>query len=980
MTDADTNPLQALLAALPADVREQLARLSPAQLAAALAANASGDAASPATGGDTRLRPSGDLVIAGETQFKGVAVANNLGLIIFNRTPEEDELRRLSRYLGALVNRLYHLPLRGIAATLEEGKPLSMPQVYVMLAVRSNRPLVFLGQDEIAQCFDIDDRRELAANWRRHVKREYSADWARPDKAIVEVADSFDGVTYGSGGLDRGATHIAGMRSALAAELVADNAKLVLLGDPGSGKSTFVRHLAWVLARRGLDHTPAETELPGWPEAKRRLPIVLPLRELAGRIAQPDTNDSSPVFAALRAVMLRHDVQHVDDILSASLDSGAALVMFDGLDEVPADGVPGEVATRRHTLDAVREFTDMHDRSRFVLTCRTRAFDDTLRGALGWPVETLAPFTLGQVRAFVPAFYGELVRTGQMETHQVDGCIHQLVDDTIAPSPKLRDMAGSPLLLTMMALVLHSKGTLPRDRPKLYEAVLDLLLGQWDKVREGQSLSEVIGRPDWGSDRVRPLLNQLSYQAHKTASSADGRGSLPRAQLRDALIEFFTDAGLDQPWDVADRCLRYFVDRSGLVVQDGNDDYVFAHLTLQEHCAGCHMVVGTEALTRIMDHRVDDRWREPIMLGLGYIQAQRPELIEQVLDRLIENEEQPPGREAIEKTPARWQRDLILAAEIGADRDWSYLRNLNVKVAGEDGLQSRLRTGLTRLLSDADQPLSTPERVRAGFLLGDLGDPRFPVTIDAWRREAQRAFDGDDGGYFCRVDAGEYVIGSTDADPDAKDDEKPQHSVTFDTPFWIARFPITNAQWAAWVAEGGRPSRFVEDTDLNHPNQPVVGVNWHSARRFCEWLSARLECHVRLPTELEWEASARGGGSARRYPWGDDWRADRAASEENQPDRGWEWSVPVGCFPAGAAPCGALDMAGNVWEWTAGAWESYPGAKKRFGDRDRVVLRGGSWGATPTWCRCGARDWARPGVGVVDFGLRVVLAPPLAAS
>lgn len=992
MPDIDSDALNALLAGLSPELRAQLAALPPERLAQALAGTGGND--------DKRSKrakkpssASGDLVIDGQTQFKGVAVAKNLGTIIFNRTPEEDERRRLIRYLGALSNNLYNLPLRGIGATLEEGRPLSMPQVYVMLATASTRPLDLGKGGGIEACFDTDDVDALRVDWRRHVKRELDEDWARPDRAIVDVTwlsglrarypgQSSSGLRAPHPGhpdehgeqdpVDIGPP--TPMRSSLAAELVAEHSKLVLLGDPGSGKSTFVRHLAWALAQRGLEKTPAETKLPGWPAARRLLPIVLPLRELAGRLAAPDPGGLSPVFGALRAVMLRHDVQNVDDILSASLDNGAALVLFDGLDEVPTEGEPGKVASRRTTLEAVRDFAAMHAQCRFTLTCRTRAFDASLRRALGWPVETLAPFTLGQVRAFTPAFYGELVRTGQMEPHQVDGCIRQLVDETIAPSPKLRGMAGIPLLLTMMALVLHNKGTLPRDRPKLYEAVLDLLLGQWDKVREGQSLADVIGDRDWDSGRIRIQLNQLSYEAHKTATSADGRGSLPRALLRDALTEFFTVAELKQPADVAERCLRYFVDRSGLIVPGGNNDYVFAHLTLQEHCAGCHMVVGTGALARIMDHRADDRWREPIMLGLGYIQAQRPELIGEVLDRLIDrNEHAQDGRDA-PKPVDRWHRDLIFAAEIGADRDWSYLRQLNVKVAGEQGLQSRLRNGLVALLADASQPLATAERVRAGFLLGDLGDPRFPVTIEAWRREVDRALGGDTTGYFCRVDAGTYVIGSTDADPGASDDEKPQHTVVQDHPIWIGRFPITNAQWDAWVAEGGWPGHFRDDTDLNHPSQPAVGLSAHAAEHYCKWLGGKLDLNIRLATELEWEAAARGGDD-RRYPWGNEWHADRAASDENRPNRGGEWSIPVGCFPAGSAPCGALDMAGNVWEWTTSVWKSYPGATKRFQERNLRVLRGGWWGADPTRCRCGARRRLRPDLDLGFSGLRVVLAP-----
>ncbi len=99
-----------------------------------------------------------------------------------------------------------------------------------------------------------------------------------------------------------------------------------------------------------------------------------------------------------------------------------------------------------------------------------------------------------------------------------------------------------------------------------------------------------------------------------------------------------------------------------------------------------------------------------------------------------------------------------------------------------------------------------------------------------------------------------------------------------------------------------------------------------------------------------------------------------AATAEEREARGWQWSVPVGCYPAGAAPCGALDLAGNVWEWTADVWRSYPGATEVVEETELRVVRGGSYGDNRTSVRCGARYWGRP-VGDPYDGFRVVVAP-----
>jgi len=180
---------------------------------------------------------------------------------------------------------------------------------------------------------------------------------------------------------------------------------------------------------------------------------------------------------------------------------------------------------------------------------------------------------------------------------------------------------------------------------------------------------------------------------------------------------------------------------------------------------------------------------------------------------------------------------------------------------------------------------------------------------------------------------------------------------------------------------GGQQSYYADDADLNHSNQPVVGVTWHRCNDFCTWLSASVKdmlegCVVRLAAEKEWEAAARGR-DAQRYPWGDNWIADCAATQEDQETRGQRDTVSVGCYPAGAAPCGALDLAGNVWEWTVSKWQSHSSAPKPFTDDDLVVLRGGGYSDKRNRVHCGARIKGNPEFENSLDGFRVILAPRL---
>src|SRR6185312_13293397 len=153
-----------------------------------------------------------------------------------------------------------------------------------------------------------------------------------------------------------------------------------------------------------------------------------------------------------------------------------------------------------------------------------------------------------------------------------------------------------------------------------------------------------------------------------------------------------------------------------------------------------------------------------------------------------------------------------------------------------------------------------------------VGDPRFPVTVEEWRKEIVRALGRDTSGYFCRVEPGTYIMGTTSQ---YRNPQKPylteekQYTIKLDTPFLIARYPITNAQLLLWQKNDETLSSSANAvTDFNEvnnlPNQPVVMVNFKICNDFCNWLSKQVGHTIRLPNEYEWEAAARGG-DARNY-------------------------------------------------------------------------------------------------------------------
>jgi formylglycine-generating enzyme required for sulfatase activity len=232
--------------------------------------------------------------------------------------------------------------------------------------------------------------------------------------------------------------------------------------------------------------------------------------------------------------------------------------------------------------------------------------------------------------------------------------------------------------------------------------------------------------------------------------------------------------------------------------------------------------------------------------------------------------------------------------------------------------------------------------------IGAPSDPPATASLhDTWTRPT-------DDMTMVYVPGGAFQMGSDDDEVDAAlemcqayyttpcerewfEVEQPAHSVVL-AGFWIDQSEVTNAQYRRCVEAGAcsPPQRSDSDTrdayygDSAYDDYPVVHVAWSQADAYCRWAGGRL------PTEAEWEYAARGP-EGRRYPWGEEYDGTRLNScdancgygwAEEQFDDGHGDTAPVGSYPDGASWCGALDMAGNVWEWMADWFGEYPAERQ----------------------------------------------------
>lgn len=727
-------------------------------------------------------------------------------------------------------------------------------------------------------------------------------------------------------------------------------ARLVLLGDPGSGKSTFVNFAALCLAGEALGRDEANLErlreplpqeedkddkdTPPKPQPWRHgalLPVRVVLRDFAARGLPPagQPADADTLWAFIVAE-LGEALADFAPHLKRHLHEQGGLLLLDGLDEAPA-----AEQRRGQIKQAVEDFAAKFPQCRILVTSRTYAYQQQQWRLVDFAEAVLAPFGKGQIERFVERWYAHIAEVRTLNAGDAQGRA-ELLKRAIFNSDRLQGLAARPLLLTLMAS-LHAwrGGSLPEKREELYADTVDLLLDWWESqrvVRNSRGEVELIqpSLAEWlkvDRVKVRGLLNRLAYEVHATQRGDGGRIPSGTADIAEPDLVAGLLALSQNPDVKPKRLVEYLSQRAGLLVPRGVGVYTFPHRTFQEYLAACHLA-DDEYPNKVARLAKEDpnRWREVTLLagakscgGSSFaLWALVEELCPQALD---------PG--ARQSEADAW--GALLAGQL-------IVENVNVaQISARDREKKRrVVTHLVGILERGELP--AVERAAAGVALAHLGDPRPGVGVRA------------------------------DGVPDIAWREVQG--------FHISQYPVTQAQYTAFVAAGGYgekrywtaagwerkeregwtgPGEFRSPFDL--PNHPVVLVSFYEAAAFCAWLSAQLGYTISLPTEEQWLQAAQGD-DGREYPWGNKVDPDKA----NYNETGIGATSAVGCFPAGASPCGALDMGGNVFEWT--------------GSEDRAVLRGGAFD-DDEWCaRCAYRSGGHPRHRFYFIGFRVMCGVP----
>ncbi len=665
---------------------------------------------------------------------------------------------------------------------------------------------------------------------------------------------------------------IQGARVTLA-ELLSRHNLVLIEGQPGAGKTTFLHLVASMLARDILRrHCP---DGPSWREKylgsdgrkKPRVPLFLKLSGLTS-ILEKNTNGDDrwrllDLLEASAGAETGNAVRrtHWENLL----ERGEAILLLDGLDEVADEGLRERVFAIFD--DALRNWGEC------PVVVTSRPFGVGAVRDMDFHHAVIDPFGKTEIEEFIKRWIAAIYdRPVGRHPDGASGEKSTLIIDAVTNRPAIRRLAANPVMLTCLCVVHWNEGDLPEGRARVYQAVIRWLIASRNNVRENAGFADKFANKAFAA----LALAMMGGKEGKKVAVLDPESCAEAVQ---PLVQLYFPEGdarrLARDW------LRFECLYSGIIEETADGNIRFWHLIFQEYLAAQQLAwtrdkEGNDNWWPVIEQRLENRqWQETVNLLPGVLFGNGDTgRVDALLRRIITlSREEPSGVAADARVFANLERVL----EPMSAYEYPLLPDIAEKRRdlGDRILPMFERSGAAQV------PVGV--RIEAARALGRCNDPRltgntfipvpgtgmelgkYPVTVAEYQ------------GF---VEAGGY------------DDPNP-----WDAEGWQIR------QRLGWEAPDGWEEQVI------HSNHPVVAVSWFEATAYCAWRSKEVDYTIRLPKEAEWEEAATPDG--REFPWGDE--------EPDLERANYNFNVgtvtPVGIYPAGNGLSGHCDLAGNVWEW-----------------------------------------------------------------
>ncbi|MBN1466755.1 SUMF1/EgtB/PvdO family nonheme iron enzyme, partial [candidate division KSB1 bacterium] len=665
-------------------------------------------------------------------------------------------------------------------------------------------------------------------------------------------------------------------------------------GIAGSGKSTFCRWIVYLLCSSGMPEqvqmSGAEKIVEKFPAAlKDKLPLLIPLREFwtttPHRSGQREMGQREFIVALQGYVENR--LSGIDwRTMERFLNNGKVVLLLDGVDEIPISaGENKDTCYPREMIlsglkSCIPEWIKMDNR--VLLTSRPYGVTTADEEQLGLGRADVIDLPPQLQHLFIHRWFTALA---------YDGVLAAAMIAHLQEREELLELTGNPVMLMAMCILYPEGGRLPQDKAELYHLTIDRIL--YNRYRDPIEV-----------EKAQLRLSVVAHGMHTGEGLGEKRRS-PLAETTKSEIDSMLQAYLEQQtykekgFTTVAEAREDLLSRSGLLIQRGDQQAAFYHLSFQDYLAARRLVQLADNLYPIIDEHADiSEWRQTLAFAFGILLRENPpDKNMRILAELIKGAKK-----------GQWKRLVLLG---------DFYEIVNAKgYLPADETRQRFVDFCSSAIKERAPVQERFDLVRAYGLIGD----------ERMVEDLRQAPEG-----YILIPAGNLTLGETG------------RKASISQPFHLSKYPVTNGQFRLFVEEDGykrdewwskegrlwREKEQISEPEYwrhgrwNAPNFPVVGVSWYEAEAFCAWAGGRL------PTEAEWEWAA--GRGERKYPWGEKEPTEEHANYTSEPGR----TTPVGIYPDGATPDGLMDMAGNVWEWCSDIYST---------TSEYRVVRGGSWG------------------------------------
>lgn len=697
------------------------------------------------------------------------------------------------------------------------------------------------------------------------------------------------------------------------AEWLPGHARLLITGEAGAGKTTFLHLVFTMLARDHLGRATADggswsNRHLGLPEGERaRLPLFIKLSWLvAGLKKRKNANRKlllDYLVSELADDATEPDKKNWRQAWETRLSNGDIMLLLDGLDEVADERDRDHL--RLLFLDVMAHWGTC------PLVVTSRPFQTNLIQQLKFQPVPIEPFGRAEIGEFLDRWVAVLHGLPPGERPEGgEGNQRQQLEQAILQRAEIRRMAANPVMLTCLCVVHWNEGRLPEGRSRVYQSVITWLRRARQELREAHGFS----------DRFAETAFQQLALAMMIGGGRGKRATLGKQDAALAVMEtverHYPELAEAERLAKAQAWLAFECIWSGLIEDTGRGEVRFWHLTFQEYLAARQLVQLSNTTDGKPDwwpilqpHLADPQWRETVALFPWCLfDANGDSAVDDLLRRVLEDRT-IEGESLVE--------DARIAGVMGRLLEPQSVYDYRPPPA----LQQKYRAILDRTLAlfnrDGARQVPIKQRIEAAEALGRGGDPRL---IDPPLIEVPGTGGWQLGKY--PVTVGEYQ-------------RFMEHDGYQERSWWCA---------AGWQERTKKKWQEPDDWDSQspHPNRPVTGISWFEAMAYCRWLSDRIDQTIRLPDESVWVKAATA--SRGEYPWGEETPGPELANFDGNVGS----PTPVGLYPAGDGPFEHCDLAGNVWEWQRNANQEINPGKTPFDPEvtagDFRGLRGGAWG------------------------------------